>query len=286
MEGRVMPQLADLQLLISGLDHPEAVAWGTDGSIYAGGEAGQIYRIELDGQRSECLATTGGYVLGMAHDAEGNVYVCDMGRAAVLRVAPSGETKVYARGPADNPLRIPNFPVFDAAGRLYVSDSRDWRRNNGLLYVIYPEGSTEVWSHMAPGYTNGLVLAPDGSSIYVVESSEAQITEIAIRPDGTAGNVRAVLHLPGTVPDGLAFDVAGNLYISCYAPDRIYRSDLRGHLEVFLDDPLRELLNAPCNIAFAGPMLDRLVISSLGGRNLYWCQTDVPGQPLHYPRLA
>ncbi len=250
------------------------------------GEAGQVYRIGLDSQSCECLANTGGFTLGMAHDADSNVYVCDMGKAAVLRVSPTGGITVYSRGPADNPLRIPNYPVFDAAGRLYVSDSRDWRRDNGLIYAIHPGGAGEVWSDAAPGYTNGLALAPDGSAIYVVETSSAQVTEIAIRPDGKAGTARRVLPLPGTAPDGLAFDHLGNLYISCYAPDRIYRYGMGGALEVFLDDPIRELLNVPCNVAFAGPGLNRLVISSLGGRNLTWCEVGTPGQPLHYPSLA
>ena len=31
-----------------GLDHPECVAWGCDGYAYAGGEAGQIYRIDIE----------------------------------------------------------------------------------------------------------------------------------------------------------------------------------------------------------------------------------------------
>ena len=31
------------------LDHPEAVAWGPDQRVYAGGEEGQLYRFGLDG---------------------------------------------------------------------------------------------------------------------------------------------------------------------------------------------------------------------------------------------
>ena len=46
-----------------GLDHPEGVAWGPDGRIYAGGEAGQIYAIEADGT-VEQLASTGGFLYG------------------------------------------------------------------------------------------------------------------------------------------------------------------------------------------------------------------------------
>ena len=32
---------------LSGLDHPEGIAWGLNGKIYAGGEAGQIYEISF-----------------------------------------------------------------------------------------------------------------------------------------------------------------------------------------------------------------------------------------------
>ena len=53
-----------------GLDHPEGVAWGPDGRIYAGGEAGQIYAIDGDGT-VEQLASTGGFLYGMQGDQLG-----------------------------------------------------------------------------------------------------------------------------------------------------------------------------------------------------------------------
>jgi len=56
------------------LDHPEAVAWGPDGRIYAGGEDGQLYRLGLEDRSCEQVArVAGGFILGLAHDAAGNV---------------------------------------------------------------------------------------------------------------------------------------------------------------------------------------------------------------------
>src|SRR4051794_24582783 len=75
--------LADVSVLAEGLDHPECVAWGQDGYVYAGGEAGQIYRIGLDGQLTE-FASTGGFTLGICLDGDGNIYTCDCKKQAVF----------------------------------------------------------------------------------------------------------------------------------------------------------------------------------------------------------
>ena len=45
----------DVSTLVSGLDHAEGVAWGLDGFAYAGGEAGQVYRVDVErGELSQC----------------------------------------------------------------------------------------------------------------------------------------------------------------------------------------------------------------------------------------
>ncbi|MDC0937099.1 hypothetical protein OAS39_12510 [Pirellulales bacterium] len=41
---------ANCSLLGDGLDHPESVCVDDQGAIYAGREAGQLYRLEVDGQ--------------------------------------------------------------------------------------------------------------------------------------------------------------------------------------------------------------------------------------------
>jgi sugar lactone lactonase YvrE len=70
-----------------GLDHPEGVAVGRDGTVYAGGEAGQVYQISPDGKHVETIANTGGFCLGITLDQEENIYVCDCGKRAVPRSA-------------------------------------------------------------------------------------------------------------------------------------------------------------------------------------------------------
>jgi gluconolactonase len=277
--------LSRLSPLASGLDHPEGIAWAPDGNAYATGEAGQVYRISAAEGTFTQVGSSGGYGLGIAADAASNLYVCDMGVKAVVRIKPDGSASTYSRGATEEPLTVPNFPVFDGAGNLYVSNSGGWTAGNGHIQRIDPHGKASIWSRLATGFTNGLSLSADGRFLYVVESTPPLISRIAILPDGSAGAYEVVAALPGTVPDGIAFDGEGRLYVACYAPDRIYRIPPGGKPEVLFDDWTRMSLNAPTNLAFAGPNLDRLLIASLGGYSIMSAELGVRGMPLRYPRL-
>jgi gluconolactonase len=100
----------------AGLDHPEGVAVGRDGTVYAGGEAGQVYRISPDGKKVEIVASTGGFCLGITLDQKEDIYVCDCGKRALFKVSQSGEVKVFADSAGDRKFVTPNFSVFDSGG--------------------------------------------------------------------------------------------------------------------------------------------------------------------------
>lgn len=269
---------------IDGLDHPEGVTWGPDGHLYAGGEAGQIYKITLAGELSE-LATTGGFILGLCLDAEANVYACDQQQRAVMRISQDGAVDTYSSGTIERPLRVPNYSVFDAQGNLYVSDSGSWRKDNGCLFRIRPGGVAEVVSTTLSAFPNGLALAPDGRTLFVVLSTRAAVVAVNLRIDGTVGSPEIVAELPGTVPDGLAFDAVGGLYISCYAPSRVYRLAPGGRLELVVDDPECTRVATPTNLTFAGPERRTLVLASLSRWHLASAPAPHPGYPLNYPSL-
>ena len=78
--------------------------------------------------RPEEICTTGGFLLGLALDGNGIVYACDVQRGEVLRIDPdTGAVTTYSGGAPGSPFRNPNFPVFDDAGNLYVTDSGRWK---------------------------------------------------------------------------------------------------------------------------------------------------------------
>ena len=276
-----------VSVLVEGLDHPEGIAWGLDGCAYAGGEAGQVYRIDVDAGTADCFADTGGFILGLALDARNNVYACDLGNRAVMKVTPEGKVSTYSTGAPGAPFTTPNYPAFDADGNLYVCDSGDWKADDGRVYRIGPGGETEVWDWRPREFPNGLCLAPDGRSLYVAMSlNPPRVDRIAIEPDGAAGARETVIELPGTVPDGVAFDTDGNLYVSMYRPDVIYRVSPSGAAEVLAEDPEGTLIAAPTNIAFCGEEGDVLLGANIGRWHVTRYDTGATGHPLAYPDLG
>ncbi len=267
-------------------DHPEAVAWGPDGRAYAGGEAGQLYRFGLDGGViEEVTRVQGGFLLGLAHDADANTYACDDRLACVHRITPEGKVTTYADGNAGQKMRVPNYPVFDDHGNLYVSDSGAWGARDGFIWKVAPGGTAEIWDRQANGFTNGMCLSADGRWLYVAESCPPLISRVAIEADGSAGKREVLIELPRQVPDGLAFDARGDLYISLYNPNIVYRLTTSGELVTLYDDWEQLMLVAPTNIAFGGPNLKTLIIASLCGWSVHTAPMVVPGLAIRYPKL-
>ena len=130
-----------------------------------------------------------------------------------------------------------------------------------------------------------MCLSADGHWLYVAESSPPLISRVAINEDGTAGEREVVVHLPRQVPDGLAFDIAGDLYISLYNPNIIYRFTRNGELITLYDDWEQLKLVAPTNIAFGGEDMSTLLIASLCGWSIHTAPMAVPGLRVRYPKL-
>ena len=93
--------------------------------------------------------------------------------------------------------------------------------------------------------------------------------------------------MPRHVPDGIAFDSEGRLWIACHRPDALYVFDLPSRrLELFVDDWMGEALRGPTDIAFAGPQRDIMLAASLDNLVLHRLDdTGVQGLALNHPEL-
>jgi gluconolactonase len=261
------------------LDHPEGVAVHPDGSVWCGGERGQIFRVDPDGSSVEQVASTDGFALGIAFDrgAE-HLYVCDLKHAAVFRLeVASGRVERFADGAPGDRMRIPNSPALDADGRLYVSDSHRFGRPGPGVFRVDADGRGELWYDRDVTFANGLALAPDGSALYVAETFASNVFRIPIRDDGSAGPREEVAHVPGSLPDGLAFDVEGALYVGCYEPSQVLRIDPSGTVDVLWHDVTAHTLAHPTNVAFRGTTM---FTANLGRWHVTRIEVGVEGIPL------
>jgi gluconolactonase len=271
-----------LQTLASGIDHPEGICISPDGTLYVGGEAGQIYQLEADGTATQ-MVTTGGFVLGLAADGDGRIYACDAKRRAVLRWTPStGALDVISAGTANRQF-APNWGAFGPDGTYYVSDSGQWKQRDGAIFVVR-SGITSLWTDASVDFPNGLAVSPDGRELWVLESTPGELVRFMIQDDGTAGPREPLAELPGLVPDGIAFAADGSVVIACYRPDVVvrWRADLG--IEVLAEDPEGTALSAPTNCVFHGPGLAQLAVANLGRWHVTNLRIDgLVGVPLFYP---
>jgi gluconolactonase len=235
------------------LAHPEGIAVHEDGSIWCGTENGDLLRIEADGSAMRAYGCTRGWIAGIAI-AEGALFACDIRFGCVFKLDIAQGT-LGRFSPAQ--LAIPNYPVVDLERRkLYVSDSHSFEKPGpGIWSLDLDTGEGELWFDRALHFANGMALAPDGRSLYVVESTAKRVTRIAIRLDGSAGEPEPVVGGLLEFPDGIAFDTEGNLYISCYEPSQIYRLERSGRLDLLIRDRVATLISHPTNMAFRGTTL-------------------------------
>ncbi len=278
---------------INGVDHNESISVGPRGEAYTTGfNTCRVFRLDLATNTAEAFASTAPRrVLGQVVDADGNLYCAepDIPGSVVIKITPDGKESVYSRGPAGEGFMSANTPAFDRSGNMYISDTGTWSQKiDGHIYRIPPGGGdAEVWCARPIDTPNGIALDPEETFVYYVETWGASISRIAINKDGSSGDIERVVHMPRHVPDGIAFDENGRMWIACHRPDKICVFDVESRrLEVFAEDWQGEALRGPCHVAFAGANREILLASSLDRATVQrFDQPGVRGVRLNNPKL-
>jgi gluconolactonase len=276
-----------------GLDHSVGLNFGPDNRLYSGGELGQVYVMERDNEKPRELARTGGFVGGLVIDGRNNIYACDSGKKAILRVGQDGKVESYCSeiGPNKIPLILPNYPLFDDAGNLYFSDSGpqgsygDYWKATGKIIKVNPDRSSGVVLSSLY-FPSGLALSGDAKSMFIVQSSAANVLKAEIEQDGSIGTPEIFAQLPDTVPEGIAIDLLGRIYVSCYRPDAIYRVDKNRNIELVIRDDTSEIMNRVTNIAFPPDGSSTIYFANMGGWHIGALNVDVGGMKLRFPNVS
>jgi len=262
------PEIATerFEIFANGLDHPECLAFDREGTLWAGGEAGQVYRVTTEG-KVETVASIGGFTGGIAWTPDDSALYCCNPAHGVVRVERSGQWSVVA-----GDMICPNYGLFDRRGNYWVTDSGNWKKRNGRLLRFEPEAKRhEIGGPW--GYTNGLALSADERHLFMVESD----TDRIFRIDVGTGAAEIYADAVGRLPDGLALDVEGNLYAGCYASDEIWRIGRDREKTLYAHDRWAILLSRPTNLQFHDGWL---YVSNLGRTTITRARVGVAGKPL------
>ncbi len=279
--NRIKPYDLEKIRHIQGVDHNESISIGPQGEAYTTGfNTYSVFRMNLETDTAHRFATAPRRVLGQVVDAKGNLYCAqpDAPGSNVVKITSSGEIEIYSTGPVNRGFTSANTPAFDRVGNMYVSDTGSWSEKiDGHIYKIPPGGGPALeWTKHPIDTPNGIAIDPEEHFIYFVSTWGHSIGRVAINKDGSAGDCECVVHMPHHVPDGVAFDENGCLWIACHRPDRICIFDLSTRrLEVFADDWQGEALRGPCHLAFAGKNREILLASSLDKATVH--RFDEPG---------
>ena len=241
---------AKLEVLYDGAFLSEGPAVAPDGSVYfsditftkySGMQAGHIMRYDPKSGKTSVFRSPSGMSNGLKFDAMGRLLACegaDFGGRRVTRTDLStGKTDIIAGLYDGRPFNAPNDLSLDEKGRIYFSDPKYLGHEpiEQPVYGVYRidlDGSIHRIITDA-GTTNGVAVAPDQKSLYVVSNDNGPFAfdrlpagapthkgrmallayDLAV--DGSA-TFREVLvdYSPEDGPDGLVCDVEGNLYVA------------------------------------------------------------------------
>lgn len=203
-------------------------------------------------------ATPGVLVVAMEHTLL--VLDWESGEATTRRDLPIAEDSVRL-----NDGRV------DRSGNLWVGSMHvpaSDGRSVGSLFCVRPDWSArEVLTGI--GVANGLAFPPSGSVMYFADTTKLIVWRYAVDSEGHLGERSpfvdfARLQLPGK-PDGGCVDSDGGYWIACVHGSAVARVFADGQLDRIIPVPFRR----PTCLAFGGPDLATLFVTSIGGGGQY-----------------
>jgi sugar lactone lactonase YvrE len=244
--------------------------------------ADRVHRLAADGQHTgwDIGQPVGAIVLratgGLALAAKDGFWAMD---------PATGQLALLAHVEADVGENRMNDGACDRAGRFFAGTmAEDETPGAGALYRLGP-GHEVTRLLTGTSISNGIGWSPDESRMYYVDSLTHGIDVFDYDPAGGAiGNRRVFARAggDGVIPDGLAVDADGHLWVALWGGGAVARYRPDGRLAQTLEIPAAHVTSC----AFGGPELATLYITTAAGPGtgagaLFACQPGPTGLPVH-----
>lgn len=234
----IVPAGAKLELLWSEGRFTEGPAAGPDGAIYFSDIAypdrttpGRIMKFDPSSGRTTVFSADSLQSNGLMFDRDGKLLaVCGAlgGARALCEITPEGKVSVLVDRYEGKRLNSPNDLVVDAQNRIYFSDPRyggdePLELDHMSLYLFERSGALRRVGEVTK--PNGVILSPDGKTLYVADTAlgpdraqrqRGTIDAYTVADDGTLSGKRLFADFGRERgADGMTVDVKGNVYAAC-----------------------------------------------------------------------
>lgn len=307
-----LPRLApaDFRVVLADIAGAEGLATAPDGRIAYSTSDAAVGLAHPDGRREligPAIATG-----GVAFDSAGRILTAAVGAlhdkpGPLRRIDPaSGTVETLVAELEGRALVTSNCPAAARDGTVYCSHT-GWSVGNigttaaeGFIYAVLPDGRARIVARGLRG-VNGLCLGPGERRLYAALTAEGRIMSWRRGPDGTLDDPRhygpvlgtvvadqsaaAIRELPSAAQsrtgycDGIAFDRAGNLFVTLPFANRVVAVTPRGRLVIVVDDPAGAVVDFPTNLAWGGPDGRDLLVVARGKGTIVAARMPVPGLP-------
>lgn len=207
--------MRQFKVLVDGLCFLEGPRWH-DGRLYFSDMHGHtVNAVDLNG-KMEVVTEVAAWPSGLGWLPDGRMLIVSMTDRRLLRLE-NGGLKLHA-DISSLASSLCNDMVVDAGGRAYVGNFgynffQGEKEKPAEVILVNPDGSARV---VVPEmqFPNGSVISPDGKTIIIGESWGHRLTEFDIAADGSLVNRRVFAELGDALPDGIALDAEGAIWVA------------------------------------------------------------------------
>ena len=234
----------------------------------------KIYRYNPIGNQFSVFRNNSLGSNGLTCDKAGNLLACESKRIVMMNEAGI-ETKILADMYNAAAFNGPNDLIADDKGGVYFTDPVFFvtpSQDKEAVYYIDSTGSIiRIIDDLAT--PNGIILSPDGTKLYVVDSDNKYVYSWDVATDGSVSGKSnlAELQTTGGVAsgaDGMAIDINGNIYVASEKGIQIF-----SHLGAAITTIA--VPEIPSNCDFGGAGFKTLYITAR--KNIYSIDLNYPG---------